>query len=157
MSEDEATEKLKELVARCKECKFATCENCEINWNEVQAIETILDLYQKEKEDNKLYKLCMIQDQDFRDRLIEILGVGDNEETILQYITTLVSENARLEDIEDRKVQIEYELVFNKGVKSFEDKINYMKRYREFELQQEYKEFKDDIEWKTYNKILEEE
>lgn len=53
MSEDEAIEKLKRLVARCKECKFATCENCEINWNEVQAIETILDLYQKEKEKNK--------------------------------------------------------------------------------------------------------
>lgn len=49
MSEDEAIEKLKELVTRCKECKFATCENCEINWNEVQAIETILDLYKNTK------------------------------------------------------------------------------------------------------------
>lgn len=47
MSEDEATEKLKRLVARCKECKFATCENCEINWNEVQAIETILNELEK--------------------------------------------------------------------------------------------------------------
>ena len=53
MSEDEATEKLKELVIRCKECKFATCENCEINWKEVQAIETLLDLYKQEKEKNK--------------------------------------------------------------------------------------------------------
>lgn len=35
------------------------------------------------------------------------------------------------------------------------DKIRDMKRYREFELQQQYKDFKDDIEWKTYNKILE--
>lgn len=53
MNEDEATEKLKQLVARCKECKFATCENCEINWNEVKAIETILDLYKQEKEKNR--------------------------------------------------------------------------------------------------------
>ena len=53
MSEDEATEKLKRLVARCKECKFATCENCEINWTEVQAIETILDLYQQKCKQNK--------------------------------------------------------------------------------------------------------
>lgn len=36
---------------------------------------------------------------------------------------TIVDENARLEDIEDRKVQIEYNNVFNKGVKSVEDKI----------------------------------
>lgn len=36
---------------------------------------------------------------------------------------TIVDENARLEDIEDRKVQIEYNNIFNKGVKSVEDKI----------------------------------
>lgn len=37
------------------------------------------------------------------------------------------------------------------------DKIRDMKRYREFELQQQYKDFENDSEWKTYNKILEEE
>lgn len=37
------------------------------------------------------------------------------------------------------------------------DKIRNMKRYREFELQQQYKDFENDSEWKTYNKILEEE
>ena len=53
-------------------------------------------------------------------------ALGDKsipDEMILTYIETLVSENNRLEDIEDRKVQIEYNNVFNKGVKSVEDKI----------------------------------
>ena len=38
-------------------------------------------------------------------------------------IETLLAEFERLEDLEDRKVQIEYINVFNKGVKSVEDKI----------------------------------
>jgi hypothetical protein len=127
MNKDETTEKLKRLVARCKECKFATCENCEINWNEVQAIETILDLYNKEKEDNKLYKLCMIQDQDFRDRLIEILGVGDNEETILQYIATLVSEKKGIDELIREKQDLKTELYINSVSK---DKIReYRKQF----------------------------
>lgn len=37
------------------------------------------------------------------------------------------------------------------------DKIRDMQIYREFELQQEYKDFENDTEWKIYNKILEEE
>ena len=46
----------------------------------------------------------------------------DNEK-LLSLLQTIVDENARLEDIEDRKLQIEYNNVFNKGVKSVEDKI----------------------------------
>lgn len=62
-----------------------------------------------------------------KDKIIEILGLEENdditEEKILYYIDMLVRENERLEDIEDRKVQIEYQNVFNKGVKSVKDKI----------------------------------
>ena len=36
------------------------------------------------------------------------------------------------------------------------DKIKEMMKYREFELQQEYKVFEEDVEWRTYKKILEE-
>lgn len=43
---------------------------------------------------------------------------------VLSHISTLMSEVDRLEDIEDRKVQIECQLIFDKGVKSVEDKIN---------------------------------
>lgn len=57
----------------------------------------------------------------------ELKKVLDIEEydniDVLSHISTLMSEVDRLEDIEDRKVQIEYQLVFDKGVKSVEDKI----------------------------------
>ena len=57
----------------------------------------------------------------------ELKKVLDIEEydnvDVLSLISTLMSEVDRLEDIEDRKVQIEYQLVFDKGVKSVEDKI----------------------------------
>ena len=36
------------------------------------------------------------------------------------------------------------------------DKLKDMMKYREFELQQQYKDFEEDAEWKTYKKILEE-
>lgn len=60
-----------------------------------------------------------------KDKILEILGIEEetDNEKILSLLQTLVDENNRLEDIEDRKVQIEYNNVFNKGVKSVEDKI----------------------------------
>lgn len=53
MSEEIAIDTLSRLIDRCKECKFATCENCEISWNEVQSIKGLLDLYKELKERNK--------------------------------------------------------------------------------------------------------
>lgn len=59
-----------------------------------------------------------------KDKLKEILGIEETDsEKILSLLQTIVDENNRLEDIEDRKVQVDYEKVFNKGVKSVEDKI----------------------------------
>lgn len=60
-----------------------------------------------------------------QDKIKEILGIEEdiNNEKLLSLLQTIVDENARLEDIEDRKLQIEYNNVFNKGVKSVEDKI----------------------------------
>ena len=50
---------------------------------------------------------------------------------VLSHISTLMSEVDRLEDIEDRKVQIECQLIFDKGVKSVEDKIREIReKYR---------------------------
>ena len=104
-----------------------------------EAIETLLTAYEKEKEKNKLQPDCaepierteeMVNmrwvNHRFisKDKLKEILGIEEtDDEKILSLLQTLVDENARLEDIEDKKVQIEYNNVFNKGVKSVEDKI----------------------------------
>lgn len=71
-----------------------------------------------------------------KDKILEILGIEETDsEKILSLLQTLVDENARLEDIEDRKVQIEYNNVFNKGVKSVEDKIKAI--IEELEIEQE--------------------
>lgn len=56
MSEEVEIDKLEKLIDRCNECKFATCENCEINWTEVQAIKGLLDLYKNLKEIEKFHK-----------------------------------------------------------------------------------------------------
>lgn len=60
-----------------------------------------------------------------KDKIKEILGIEEkiDNEKLLSLLQTIVDENSRLEDIEDRKVQIEYNNVFNRGVKSVEDKI----------------------------------
>ena len=76
----------------------------------------------KDNEFKKHLKTC-----DFKDKVKKILGIEDvEEEKILALLETIVSENSRLENIEDRKVQVDYERVFNKGVKSVEDKIQDM-------------------------------
>ena len=86
----------------------------------------------KEKEKNKDIETAYILQKDLfndgyisKDKIREALNIGEDKENVdvLELIKTLVAENNRLEDIEDRKVQIEYELVFNKGVKSVKDKI----------------------------------
>lgn len=56
MSEEVEIDKLEKLIDRCNECKFATCENCEINWTEVQAIKGLLNLYKNIKEIEKSHQ-----------------------------------------------------------------------------------------------------
>lgn len=71
----------------------------------------------------------------------ELKKVLDIEEydnvDVLSLISTLMSEVDRLEDIEDRKVQIECQLIFDKGVKSVENKIKEKIRILE-KLQKEF-------------------
>ena len=97
-----------------------------------EAIRGLLDLYQQEKEKNK--------------ELEDITRAYNGMKGIMPEGNPIV--------IADK----EY---FDSGrfVERYisKDKIMEMKRYREFELQQQYKDFENDIEWKTYNKILEEE
>ena len=97
----------------------------------------LLDLCQKQKEKNsKLQKR--------NDRQFKLLRKKDKE---IQEI----------KDISEHDWEERCRLTFKLENYISKDKINDMKRYREFELQQQYKDFKNDSEWKTYNKILEEE
>jgi hypothetical protein len=44
---------LEELVERCKECKFACCEQCEINNTQIKAIENLIKENKELKEEIK--------------------------------------------------------------------------------------------------------
>ena len=86
-----------------------------------EANNRINDLLDLVKQKDKRIAVEEIQEQYFisKDKIKEILEIEEkiDNEKLLSLLQTIVDENARLEDIEDRKVQIEYNNVFNKGVK----------------------------------------
>lgn len=135
----------------------------------VQITEYLLSELEKEKEKNKEILSGNIEnfqkyfleefDKKFisKDKILEILGIEETDsEKILSLLQTLVDENARLEDIEDRKVQIEYNNVFNKGVKSVEDKIK-AKIEEEDKLFFKTKDVRHANRYKAYKELLEKE
>lgn len=142
MTEDEAINILKKITPD-------DLLNCwEGGEKEFEAIETILDLYQKTKYELK-----------GKEALVDTMA--HNEEVLTRNYeileTKLQQEKEKNEKLVDKTIQYDKTLEKLQKDTIWKDKIKDMKRYREFELQQEYKEFKDDIEWKTYNKILKEE
>ena len=64
---EEDIKKLNRLIEGCKECKFAACEQCEINWTEVQAIEHILA--EREEDKKRIEELEVLKD-DLKDKRI---------------------------------------------------------------------------------------
>lgn len=117
---------IKAVLNACKEAKnLIEKQSKEIEElkNEIMEKELLIDGM---KEDRRI-AVEEIQEQYFisKDKIKEILEIEEkiDNEKLLSLLQTIVDENARLEDIEDRKVQIEYNNVFNKGVKSVEDKI----------------------------------
>ena len=118
----------------CTHCKI--CENEDTECYYTKIIDIVYNLVQKQSKEieelktiNQMqkYRIEVIDERELisKDIIKEILGIEENidNEKLLSLLQTIVDENARLEDIEDRKVQIEYNNVFNKGVKSVEDKI----------------------------------
>ena len=89
LNEEEIYELLEKLIDRCSECKFATCENCEINWKQVQAIKGLLDLYKQEKKKIQTIK-----------KLMSINDITD--EALFTLVQTTMAELERLEDVEEK-------------------------------------------------------
>ena len=48
---------LETQIQACKECKFATCEQCEISYTEVKAIENLIARNKELEEENKGLKI----------------------------------------------------------------------------------------------------
>lgn len=112
-------------------------------------IKILLDLYQQEKEKN----------QKLSEELTVNICNGIEVKVFEEMRTELKQEKEKNKKLQIRckelikeKQELNTALLYDNISK---DKIRDKQIEREFELQQEYKEFKDDIEWKTYNKILE--
>lgn len=112
-------EEMKKQIDLDNECEIALNSKVMDLEKEIEELKTINQMQK--------YRIEVIDERELisKDKTKEILGIEEdiNNEKLLSLLQTIVDENARLEDIEDRKVQIEYNNVFNKGVKSVEDKI----------------------------------
>ena len=51
--EEEEIKTIENIINRCSECKFATCENCEISWNEIKVIKKLLIKYKLQRKQIK--------------------------------------------------------------------------------------------------------
>lgn len=112
-------EEMKKQIDLDNECEIALNSKVMDLEKEIEELKTINQMQK--------YRIEVIDERELisKDKIKEILGIEEdiNNEKLLSLLQTIVDENSRLEDIEDRKVQIEYNNVFNKGVKSVEDKI----------------------------------
>lgn len=136
MCEDEAIKVLKNYTQHKKETMKETL---------VDAIETILDLYQ---EDEKIIKRLNTEYETAQGYILALKKSLEEEKEKNKEIEIRLQEE--INEVREMKTRL-----FGNSIGK--DKIKDMQRYREFELQQEYKDFENDVEWKTYNKILEEE
>ena len=112
-------EEMKKQIDLDNECEIALNSKVMDLEKEIEELKTINQMQK--------YRIEVIDERELisKDKIKEILGIEEdiNNEKLLSLLQTIVDENSRLEDIEDRKLQIEYNNVFNKGVKSVEDKI----------------------------------
>ena len=123
MSEEEAIERLRERVKLDRKIRNNKIESdyeqfCE---NECQAIETILNLAEKLQEKIKEYRKFK---KDITDRIMiwDKEELPDNE-VIISMLDTFAAEVSRLEDIEDKKVQVAIDFIEAKRDKYWKNKI----------------------------------
>jgi len=83
-----------------------------------EAIQGLLDLYKKEKEDYKKFKKDIVD----RTMIWDKEELPDNE-AIISMLDTFAAEVSRLEDIEDKKVQVAIDFIEAKRDKYWKDKI----------------------------------
>lgn len=58
---DEEKERIKHLIERCNECKLNACITCDICWSEVQAIEKMYNLVEKQQAEIEKYKILLAE------------------------------------------------------------------------------------------------
>lgn len=70
---DEEIKTIENVINRCSECKFATCENCEISWNEIKVIKKLLIKYKlQRKQINDAFDRGWIHKDKIREKIAQL-------------------------------------------------------------------------------------
>lgn len=85
---------LEKIVERCEDCKFAACENCEINWTEVQLIKKIIKENKELKEGQKeILDKIEKRIEWFKDAIKhDVVGISDVYEYVIEELKALLEE-----------------------------------------------------------------
>lgn len=75
-------EKIENLIKKCDKCKLKECINCEISWNEVQAIKRFHKAYKELEEKNKKKSIEIICYQEELENSIPVSLVEEAIEEI---------------------------------------------------------------------------
>ena len=80
-------EKIENLIKKCDKCKLKECINCEISWNEVQAIKRFHKAYKELEEKNKKKSIEIICYQEELENSIPVSLVEEKIEALNKLIT----------------------------------------------------------------------
>lgn len=86
-------EKIENLIKKCDKCKLKECINCEISWNEVQAIKRFHKAYKELEEKNKKKSIEIICYQEELENSIPVSLVEEKIEEINKLITEAQKES----------------------------------------------------------------
>lgn len=108
-----------------RECEMS-CYMEDMPFYQIKIVLKLIEKQQKELEDNKKFKKGIVD----RIMIWDKEELPDNE-TIFSMLDTFAAEVLRLEDIEDKKVQVAIDFIEAKRDKYWKDKIS--KKIKEFE------------------------
>ena len=146
---EDAIKRCKEIINKCDDCKFATCEQCEINWTDIQAIKIVL---------GNLEALCDMQKS--ADRELENAEKINEEHRkenadLMKAINVVEKEKGEwIEDCNNLKKKVkELEEDLYSTNKIINEYLDDIPNQREKEMQAKIKELEAKLEFKKYGDL----
>lgn len=170
MNEEEIIKIIKEYLSKIYiECTKVGAVG--IPNEEWYAIQGLLDLYKQEKKEKEgIYTDYQDLGKEYHKLEEELNKEKEKNEKLEEKIASFeyALSNGEIETVNKfsdvKPTMLVSSYTYGKEVVNFikknfisKEKIRDKQIEREFELQQEYKDFEDDIEWRTYKELLEEE
>ena len=132
MSIEDDIKRCKEIISKCDDCKFATCEQCEINWTDIQAIKIILGNLEalcdmQKSADRELEKARRINEEhkkengELREKVKELKDKNILEKVAKEELEELLEDSIPKQKIKDLLTEIQEE--YNKLDKEIDKQI----------------------------------